>query len=415
MIPTASSQRHDGFAKVLLRCSEADSAATKTVYERYQPQLVRLARDLGAEDPEGSADLAFFDGLQAIENLHSRSELAFRSYLYTATRNRVVSEHRKGTVETTPFDVKHETYNETAVENEVVDSVFLKTVLRDLTTDQRDVIVHRFFGGYTSEETAKRLGKSSSAVRRLQHTGLKSLRRAFVAAGLIALVVVAALLWRGQPGEQRIDIGPVAESPNRPAVDRLEPIERPSTTETPVPGSAEARTRLTSGSPLEGSQTPGSRTTFVEAPTGRTNQTIVSPSLDAHLPATSSPSSTGSVAAPQTPTSTASSTGSVAASTTTSTSVTSPLAVADVVEIEDDKDEKIEVLDNDSARGAPLDEDTLEIVTPPAHADKYRVHDDHIHFKSIKDFEGIDTLTYRICDTAKQCSTATVTIIVEED
>ena len=224
-----SGQRHDGFATVLLRCSEADSATTKAVYQQYQPQLVRLARNLGADDPEGSADLAFFDGLRAIENLHTRSELSFRSYLYTATRNRVVSERRRGVVETTPLDWKHERDAEAGVENEVVDSLFLRSALRELTSDQRDVIVHRFFGGYSSEETARRLGKTSSAVRRLQHTGLKNLRNACVAAGLIALVVVVALIWRGQAAQQRIDIGPVVELPE-PTPGRLEPAPLVTTT-----------------------------------------------------------------------------------------------------------------------------------------------------------------------------------------
>lgn len=413
MIPTISSQRHDGFAKVLLRCSEADSAATRALYQQYQPQLVRLARDLGADDPEGSADLAFFDGLQAIENLHTRSELSFRSYLRTATRNRVVSEHRRRAVETTPLDWTQETIHEAGVENEVVDSLFLKTVLRDLTSDQRDVIVHRFFGGYTSEETAKRLGKSSSAVRRLQHTGLKRLRRACVAAGLIALVVLAAWFWRGQAGQQRIDVSPVVEPPNRPTVDRSEPSQLPSTTEKPNPRSAEGTTRLTSRSPAEGSPNPESQTTFVQAPTSAGNQTVVVPSPEADPSTTSSPSSIGSAAAPST--TTTSRTASITTSTTTSTSVPSPVAVADAIELKDGKEKSIKVLDNDSERAAPLDEDTLEIVTPPAYADTYRVHNDHIHYRSIEDFEGTDTLTYRICDTANNCATATVTITVTED
>ena len=103
------------------------------------------------------------------------------------------------------------------------------------------------------------------------------------------------------------------------------------------------------------------------------------------------------------------------APTTTATTIPagSPTAVADAVSAEEDKDVRIFVLGNDGAGSAPLDEGTLEIVAGPLHADAFRVHDDHLHYRSVKDYEGTDTLRYRICNDDGLCDEAMVTITVE--
>lgn len=79
---------------------------------------------------------------------------------------------------------------------------------------------------------------------------------------------------------------------------------------------------------------------------------------------------------------------------------------------EDDKDERIEVLSNDFPRVDAIDPDTLTIVTPPQHAASFRVHNDHIHYQSVRNYNGVDTIVYSICDTGGACSTATLTINV---
>lgn len=99
--------------------------------------------------------------------------------------------------------------------------------------------------------------------------------------------------------------------------------------------------------------------------------------------------------------------------TAPSTTAPSPIELLpDSIELKAGKDKKIKVLGNDTSLADDLDEDTLTIVAQPLQADKYRVHDDHIHYRSIKDFTGTDNLTYRVCDEADHCAEATVTIVV---
>ena len=89
-----------------------------------------------------------------------------------------------------------------------------------------------------------------------------------------------------------------------------------------------------------------------------------------------------------------------------------PAVAADVIEVREDKGTKIYVLDNDGSGDSPFDVDSLQIVTAPLHAKEYEIDDGHIRYKSTKDFAGIDSLEYVICNTNDLCATGRVTISV---
>lgn len=122
------------------------------------------------------------------------------------------------------------------------------------------------------------------------------------------------------------------------------------------------------------------------------------------------PTATPSTASPSTAPPTIRSTTSTTAPTTTTWS--GPLAVDDRVAVEEGKEAKPKVLDNDAPGDAELDEDTMSITAGPANASSYKVHGDHLHYKPADGFVGVDRIRYRICDSAGRCDTATVTITV---
>ncbi len=147
------------------------------------------------------------------------------------------------------------------------------------------------------------------------------------------------------------------------------------------------------------SPVPPSPTTVLE--------TTTSPASGPTSTATVPPTSTTSGAPPTSPTTTAPTT-----STATTLPSGAPVAGADTAVTEEDRDVRIFVLDNDDPGDAALDEDTLEIVAGPRHAERFRVHNDHLHYRSVEGYVGTDTLRYRICDAAGRCDEATVTITV---
>ena len=102
------------------------------------------------------------------------------------------------------------------------------------------------------------------------------------------------------------------------------------------------------------------------------------------------------------------------AATTAAPTGPTPYLQPDAVSVKADKDTHIYVLANDLPLSGTLDITTLTIVTPPNYAKEFRVHDDHLHYRSLKAFTGTDSLTYRVCDTSGACGTAVVTITVTQ-
>lgn len=102
------------------------------------------------------------------------------------------------------------------------------------------------------------------------------------------------------------------------------------------------------------------------------------------------------------------------APTTTSTAVESALILSnDVITVQEGKNVKIYVLENDAGDGSGFDEATLVILTEPAHSSDFRVHNDHLHYKPTKKYVGTDQIEYRVCTNSGTCATATISITIE--
>ncbi|MEL7208860.1 MAG: hypothetical protein AAGK32_11640 [Actinomycetota bacterium] len=86
----------------------------------------------------------------------------------------------------------------------------------------------------------------------------------------------------------------------------------------------------------------------------------------------------------------------------------------DVYELDEGKKKTINVLDNDEATEFKLDKDSVQIISPPRHADEYEVDDGRIRYRSVDDFEGTDSLRYQVCDSAGNCGSATLTLRVDD-
>ncbi len=149
---------------------------------------------------------------------------------------------------------------------------------------------------------------------------------------------------------------------------------------------------------------PGNSTTTTRPTTTTTRPTTTTTTPT--ITTTTVPTTTTTTTVPTTTTTTT-------APTTTTTEATGPITASDFVSVKDDTDIRIDVLNNDSDRADPIDEATLTIITPPQHAASFRVHNEHLHYKSDKNYDGPDSIVYSICDTGGACSTATVFITVD--
>ncbi len=165
---------------------------------------------------------------------------------------------------------------------------------------------------------------------------------------------------------------------------------------------------------LSPTTSPSSTTTRATSSTSTETSTTtvdIAGSTTSQLP--QSATTTSAPAAQPTTTTTQATTTTTQATTTTSE--THGLVVAnDSLTLEENKDKRINILDNDLDGGSGFDLGTLEITIEPTHSPSYRVHNDHIHYKAEKDYEGSDFLEYRICNNAGGCLTGRLDITVTD-
>ena len=256
MASTISSGRAGGFDPRPLACEEPDEGEIKRFYHHYRPLLERFARREGSADPEGIADLAFFDGLRAADNMISPTEASFRAYLYQAARSRIASEKRRRSFDLGPLgDAEGDrgAASDTDPADLVADTALVEDLLDTLTAEQRRVIHHRFYLGHSTVETADRVGKSPGAVRKLQHDAIARLRRTVALVGAAALAIALAVgVYRAHAddGHRLVVDGPVDQPLSRrsspdPSIRGGPPVTAGPPTTGPATSSASAITSTT--------------------------------------------------------------------------------------------------------------------------------------------------------------------------
>lgn len=225
----------------------------------------------------------------------------------------------------------------------------------------------------------------------------------------VGLLIVGALLlaYRSQGSESDTSSSATTAlaqaQPAAPALVEASPgAESPATTALALPPITDQARLDRLGAEAGGST--GLPTTRATGPTSSESVTTTS---------RPEPSSTATTATPTTP---APTTTTPTTTTTQAPTTAAPQIVvrADTFEIEEGKEKSLKVLDNDESIDSKLDKDSLEITVAPRHAESYRVRDGRIRYRSLEDFEGTDTLTYRVCDRASTCGSATVTIIITD-
>lgn len=163
-----------------------EPAALTRIYTAYAPALFRFFmasvsdRHL-AEDLTGSTFVSAIEGLPKFRGPVE----ALGGWLFQIARHDLYDHRRKQSrSRIEPLD---ENLTEAAASDATVDPEELAIdrlegsrvmgALRELSPDQREVLLLRMAGGMTAPEVAAVLGKTTGAVKALQHRGLASLAR----------------------------------------------------------------------------------------------------------------------------------------------------------------------------------------------------------------------------------------------
>jgi RNA polymerase sigma-70 factor (ECF subfamily) len=163
-----------------------EPAAVTRIYTAYAPALFRFFmaavsdRHL-AEDLTGTA---FVSAIEALPRFRGPIE-ALGGWLFQIARHDLYDYRRKQA--RSRIEPLEDNLNEAALADGGVDPEELAierlegtrvlAALRELSSDQREVLLLRMAGGLTAPEVATIVGKTTGAVKALQHRGLASLAR----------------------------------------------------------------------------------------------------------------------------------------------------------------------------------------------------------------------------------------------
>jgi RNA polymerase sigma-70 factor (ECF subfamily) len=169
------------FGDLLEAARDGHGQAFTQLWQRYSRGVAAFARSRGAEEPDELTSDVFVAVFRSLGEFVG-DETAFRGFLFTVARRRLVDDvrRRRRRPLTAPWDSRADQRRAASAE-EVVMGLGSETRARDLlaglTPDQRDVLVLRIFGELPLEQVAAILGKRQGAVKALQHRALATLRR----------------------------------------------------------------------------------------------------------------------------------------------------------------------------------------------------------------------------------------------
>jgi RNA polymerase sigma factor (sigma-70 family) len=193
----------------LLRVVEAakagDKQATNELISYCLPQVESYVANRGAAHPEALANLVMAEFVRSLGRLEFRSPGQVWSYIYQVSRSRLVDERRKVKLETATDAIEGVDGRSSDFDNHVVDEMWVTDLLSGLTEDQRQVVELRFKDDLTLEETARRVGKTLTAVKGLQRRAL---------ATLAAVAAIIAIIWTVDAADVRVLSADPAESNN---------------------------------------------------------------------------------------------------------------------------------------------------------------------------------------------------------
>ena len=178
-----SDSRRPSFSDVLDSAREGAPWALGSLYRTFQPGLLHLLSVIAPHQAEDIASDVWLEVAGAL-NRFSGDERAFRGWLATTARRRVIDAHRRAgrrPVQPASHRALAEQPGREQTEEEALDHLASESaiarVVAVLSPDQADVVLMRVIGGLDVEQVARALGKQPGAVRSLQHRALRRLAR----------------------------------------------------------------------------------------------------------------------------------------------------------------------------------------------------------------------------------------------
>lgn len=170
------------FDQTLAAARAGQAWACARLYEDLKRPVVAYVDLRGAADPDDVASEVFLCVFRDLERFEG-GEADFRAWVFTIAHRRVLDDWRKRSRRPaqTRLDVRSAQIAGGDAQEEAMAELTLHDVdalLSGLTSEQRDVVLLHVVADLPIEQVAQVMGRSTSAVRSLQHRAVSALRKA---------------------------------------------------------------------------------------------------------------------------------------------------------------------------------------------------------------------------------------------
>ncbi|MDW3219773.1 MAG: sigma-70 family RNA polymerase sigma factor [Acidimicrobiales bacterium] len=164
--------------RAVVAARSGESTGFDTLYRRLAGPITAFARTRGAADPEGVCNETFLRAFRSIREFEGDGA-AFRRWSFSICRNQLIDDHRRR--QRRPDEVLAEppVITQPSAEDAALEQLAgtdVGRILRELTDEQREVIVLRLVADLSLADTAEIVGRPVTAVKRLQARALKRLQ-----------------------------------------------------------------------------------------------------------------------------------------------------------------------------------------------------------------------------------------------
>lgn len=167
--------------RLVERAKENDEQAFAELYDIYFDKIYRyIAIKIGDRvEAEDMTQQVFLSALKSISSFEWKN-VPFSSWLYRIAHNKIVDHLRKKSkqlvtdIEDTVITDSVDTYKTTELKMDIEQ---LSEAMKGLTILQREVISLRFASDMPIAQVAKTMGKTEGAVKALQHSAIRALRK----------------------------------------------------------------------------------------------------------------------------------------------------------------------------------------------------------------------------------------------
>ena len=169
----------ESFDSILPAARAGAGWAFTRLYEGLAPAVAAYLAVQGAAEPDDLASEVFERAFSRIASF-SGDEARFRSWVFTIAHNLLVDDRRRRARRPVAAAGQPDDVVGGDVEDDALRRLSEQRVRRLcdlLVPDQRDGLLLRLVAGMTLEETAITLGKTTGAVKALQHRAAAALRR----------------------------------------------------------------------------------------------------------------------------------------------------------------------------------------------------------------------------------------------